>query len=89
MNLTLVYTSYYRLRVPLHQFANSKHTKVLVENGWNSKRLITEGDATIPLETTRRAFANQMKSKQRSTIDRTILLFRATDFMQYNNQTEL
>ena len=30
--------------------------------------MITEGDATIPLETTRRSFGNQEKSKQRSTI---------------------
>ena len=43
-------------------------TKVLLENGWNSKRMITEGVAAIPLETTRRAFRNQEKSKQRSAI---------------------
>ena len=30
--------------------------------------MITEGDAAIPLETTRRAFGNQEKSKQRSAI---------------------
>ena len=30
--------------------------------------MITEGDAAIPLETTRRAFRNQEKSKQRSAI---------------------
>ena len=42
--------------------------KVLLENGWNSKRMITEGDTAIPLETTRRAFPNQEKSKQRSAI---------------------
>ena len=30
--------------------------------------MITEGNTTIPLETTRRAFGNQEKSKQRSTI---------------------
>ena len=42
--------------------------KVLLENGWNSKRMITEGDAAIPLETTRRAFRNQEKSKQSSAI---------------------
>ena len=41
--------------------------KVLLENGWNSKRMITEGDAAIPLETTRHAFRNQEKTKQRST----------------------
>ena len=45
-----------------------KPSKVLLENGWNSKRMITEGDAAIPLETTRRAFGNQEKSKQRSVI---------------------
>ena len=42
--------------------------KVLLENGWNSRRLITEGDAAISLETTRRAFSNQEKSKQRLAI---------------------
>ena len=41
--------------------------KVHLKNGWNSKRMITEGDAAIPLETTWRAFGNQMKSKQTST----------------------
>ena len=30
--------------------------------------MITEGEATIPLERTRRAFRNQEKSKQRSAI---------------------
>ena len=44
------------------------YTKVLLENGWNSKRMITEGDAAIPLETNRRAFSNQEKSKQRSAL---------------------
>ena len=44
--------------------------KVHLENGWNSKRMITESDAAIPLVlTTRRAFRNQEKSKQRSAID--------------------
>ena len=38
--------------------------KVLLENGWTSKRMITEGDAAILLETTRHAFGNQEKSKQ-------------------------
>jgi len=32
--------------------------------------MITEGDAAIPLETIRRAFRNQEKSKQRSAIDK-------------------
>ena len=44
-------------------------TKVLLENGWNSKQMITEGEAAIPLETTLHAFRNQEKTKQRSTID--------------------
>ena len=43
-------------------------TKVLLENGWNSKQMITEGEAAIPLETTLHAFRNQEKTKQRSTI---------------------
>ena len=43
-------------------------TKVRLENDWNSKQMITEGEATIPLVTTRRAFRNQEKSKQRSAI---------------------
>ena len=32
------------------------------------KQIIVDGDAAIPLETTRRAFRNQEKSKQRSAI---------------------
>ena len=47
---------------------NSTNIKVLLENGWNSKQMITEGAAAIPLETTRLAFLNQEKSKQRSAI---------------------
>ena len=43
-------------------------TEVLLENGWNSKQMITEGKAAIPLETTLHAFRNQEKTKQRSTI---------------------
>ena len=31
--------------------------------------MITEGEAAIPLETTRRAYRNQEKSKQRSAIE--------------------
>ena len=31
--------------------------------------MITEGEAAIPLETTRRAFRNQSQSKQRSDLD--------------------
>ena len=41
---------------------------VLLENGWNSKEMITEGEAAIPLEKTQHAFRNQEKTKQRSTI---------------------
>ena len=49
-----------------------KHTstKVLLQNGWNSKQIITEGEVAIPLETTLHAFRNQEKTKQRSTIYR-------------------
>ena len=43
-------------------------TKVRLENDWNSKQMITEGDAAIPLGTTLHAFRNQEKTKQRSTI---------------------
>ena len=38
---------------------NPMNTKVYLKNGWNSNQMITEGKATIPLETTRRAFRNQ------------------------------
>ena len=51
-----------------HKWQISQFTKVHLENGWNSKRMITEVKAAIPLETTRRAFSNQEKSKQRSAI---------------------
>ena len=34
------------------------NTKVRLENGWNCKQMITEGDAAIPLETTLHAFRN-------------------------------
>ena len=43
-------------------------TTVYLENAWNSKQMITEGEAAIPLETTRRAFRNQSQSKQRSAL---------------------
>ena len=46
----------------------AKFIKVLLENVWNSKQMITEGEAVIPLETTLHAFRNQEKTKQRSTI---------------------
>ena len=42
--------------------------KVLLENGWNSEQMITEGEAAIPLKKTLHAFRNQEKTKQRSTI---------------------
>ena len=41
---------------------------IYLENTWNCKQMITEGEAAIPLETTRRAFLNQEKLKQRSAI---------------------
>ena len=41
------------------------YSKVHLEKGWNSKRMIIEGEAAILLETTRRAFRNQQQSKQR------------------------
>ena len=45
--------------LPVHfQFTS----KVLLENGWNSKQMITEGKAAIPLETTLHAFRNQEKT---------------------------
>ena len=43
-------------------------TKVLLENGCNSKQMITEGEAANPLETTLHAFRNQEKTIQKSTI---------------------
>ena len=42
--------------------------KVCLEKGWNSKQMITEGEAAILMETTRRAFRDQENSKQRSVI---------------------
>ena len=45
-----------------------KNTKVHLEKGWNSKQIITEGEAANPLETTLHAFRNQEKTKQRSTL---------------------
>ena len=38
---------------------------VYLENAWNSKQMITEGEFAILQETTRRAFGNQSQSKQR------------------------
>ena len=48
---------------------------VYLENAWTSKQMITEGEAAILLETTRRAFRNQSQSKQRSTLLNTYLAF--------------
>ena len=50
--------------------ASVNSTKVILENGWNSKQMITEGEAAIPLKTTLHAFPNQEKTKQRSTIEK-------------------
>ena len=50
------------------RLSNCKQIKVLLENGWNCKQMITESEAAIPLETTLHAFRNQEKTKQRSTI---------------------
>ena len=44
------------------------YSKVHLENVWTSKQMITEGDAAIPQETTRRAFHNQEQSNKRSAI---------------------
>ena len=38
--------------------------------------MITEGEAAIPLETTRRAFGNQEKLKQRSTLGTLTYFFK-------------
>ena len=46
----------------------SKIAIVYLENAWTSNQMITEGEAAILLETTRRAFRNQSQSKQRSTL---------------------
>ena len=43
-------------------------TIVYLENAWNSKQMITEGEAAIPLETTRLAFGNHSQSKQKSAL---------------------
>ena len=60
--------------------------KVLLENGWNSKRMITEGDAAIPLETTRRAFRNQreIKTKISYSIFRIfVILFKCVHTVEF------
>ena len=43
-------------------------SKARLENGWNAKQMITEGEAAIPQETALHAFRNQEKTKLRSTI---------------------
>ena len=45
-----------------------KFSIVYLENAWNSKQMITKGEAAIPLETTPCAFSNQSQSKQRSDL---------------------
>ena len=59
----------YKLLCQLAIVNNFFQPKARLENGWNSKWMITQGEAAIPLETTRRAFGNQGKSKQRSAIE--------------------
>ena len=59
---TIKYNNVIRTYQVLHD------TKVLLENGWNSKQMITEGKTAIPLGTNLDAFHNQEKTKQRSTI---------------------
>ena len=59
----------------IFEILSLKNIKVRLENGWNSKRMITEGEAAIPLETTRRAFGNQEKSKQRSAIVQKLTIY--------------
>ena len=63
--------NYYTGWLELNFFKNdfAVLSTVLLENGWNSKQMIMEGGAAIPLETTLHAFRNQEKTKQRSTID--------------------
>ena len=46
----------------------SLYVIVYLENAWSSKQMITEGEAAIPLETTRRTFRNQSQLKQRSPL---------------------
>ena len=51
-----------------NKIVNNTYFIVYLENAWNSKQMITEGEAAILLETTRRAFGNQSQSKQRPTL---------------------
>ena len=55
-------------RLAILAILQRKKTIVYLENAWNSKQMITEGEAAILLEMTRRAFGNQSQSKQRSTL---------------------
>ena len=41
-----------------------KTAKVHLEKGWNSKRMTTEGEAAIPLETTRLGAPSVIKRNQ-------------------------
>ena len=54
------------------QLGKARRLRVIVylENAWTSNQMITEGEAAILLETTRRAFRNQSQSKQRSFLYR-------------------
>ena len=65
--------SYIMIYFSLLAHSGVKGAKVHLEIGWNSKRMITEGEAAIPLETTLHAFRNQEKTKQRSTIGKLCL----------------
>ena len=49
-------------------------TIVYLENAWSSKQMITEGEAAIPLETTRRAFRNQSQLKTKISFNSAQLL---------------
>ena len=54
--------------------------KVLLDNGWNSKQMIMEGEAAIPLGTTLHAFRNQEITKQRSTIANKVFAYSTIVF---------
>ena len=60
-----------RLLIPC---VSQSPSKVRLENGWNSKQMITEGETAISLETTLNAFRNQEKTKQRSTINKNLYM---------------
>ena len=68
------------------RLSNCKQIKVLLENGWNCKQMITESEAAIPLETTLHAFRNQEKTKQRSTIVNFVLRLLASVYFLIKRQ---